>query len=58
MLHDPEVYDEPDAFKPERFLTSEFGTKPGADLAGRRNDLHFGGGRVSVVQTFENLDMP
>lgn len=46
MFHDPDAYDYPDEFIPERFLASEFGTKSGADNGGRRHDLHFGGGRV------------
>lgn len=33
---------------PERFLESEFGTKPGADNTARRNDFAFGAGRVST----------
>ncbi|EIM80810.1 cytochrome P450 [Stereum hirsutum FP-91666 SS1] len=44
ILHDPEAYDEPDKFKPERFLSSPVGVKPGVDEAGRE-DLNFGGGR-------------
>ncbi|THH08161.1 hypothetical protein EW146_g9088 [Bondarzewia mesenterica] len=45
-FYDPEFYDDPEIFRPESFLNSEFFNKPGADLAGRRPrpDLHFGGG--------------
>ncbi|ETW76168.1 cytochrome P450 monooxygenase 34, partial [Heterobasidion irregulare TC 32-1] len=49
MFHDPDAYDNPDEFIPERFLASEFGTKSGADNGGRRHDLHFGGGRRICV---------
>lgn len=49
MLHDPDSYDQPDTFMPERFLTSPFGTKPGADDTGRSKDIYFGGGRRICV---------
>ncbi|KAK0451681.1 cytochrome P450 [Armillaria borealis] len=49
MLHDPDSYDQPDSFMPERFLTSPFGTKPGADDTGRSKDIYFGGGRRICV---------
>jgi len=46
ILHDSDAYHNPNAFIPERFMEVEFGTKPGVNLDGRRNDHHFGGGRV------------
>ena len=46
IYHSEDLYDEPLFFRPERYLESEFGTKPGADTAGLRHDLHFGSGRV------------
>ncbi|KAG7451644.1 cytochrome P450 [Guyanagaster necrorhizus] len=49
MLHDPDSYDQPDSFIPERFLTSPFGTKPGADDTSRSKDIFFGGGRRICV---------
>lgn len=48
MLHDPDAYDQPGTFNPDRFLQSEFGTKADADTEGRRNDTHFGAGRVGL----------
>ncbi|TFY80562.1 hypothetical protein EWM64_g3444 [Hericium alpestre] len=49
MGHDADAFDDPEVFNPARFLTSEFGTKPGADDSGRRHDLHFGYGRRFCV---------
>ncbi|CAL1707469.1 unnamed protein product [Somion occarium] len=45
IFRDEELYDNPHQFNPNRFLTSKFGTKPGADTTGCRNDLVFGSGR-------------
>ncbi|EIN06276.1 cytochrome P450 [Punctularia strigosozonata HHB-11173 SS5] len=45
VYHDPELYDRPDEFIPERFLESEFGTKPGTDTSDFKPDLLFGAGR-------------
>ncbi|KAK7692833.1 hypothetical protein QCA50_004468 [Cerrena zonata] len=45
IYHSEEHFDEPEVFNPDRYMQSEFGTKPGADTTGFRNDLHFGGGR-------------
>ncbi|KAG8881954.1 hypothetical protein FRB98_004050 [Tulasnella sp. 332] len=47
ISHDPEVYDDPSSFKPERFIESEFGTLPKAreDDKDRKNTLAFGSGR-------------
>ncbi|KAF8817278.1 putative cytochrome P450 monooxygenase [Phlegmacium glaucopus] len=42
---DPELYDDAETFKPERYLASEFGTSPGADTSDFRGDWIFGSGR-------------
>ncbi|KAF8510750.1 cytochrome P450 [Gautieria morchelliformis] len=45
MFHDEEAFDKPEAFNPDRFLDSEFGTKAHVDTTGRRHDYVFGTGR-------------
>lgn len=55
IYHSEELYDEPLVFRPERYLESEFGTKPGADTAGLRLDLHFGSGRVEYYCILEHI---
>lgn len=45
LYHDPEFYEDPEKFEPERFIRSEFGTREGVDLKGYRNNLAFGAGR-------------
>ncbi|KAF8993425.1 cytochrome P450 [Cyathus striatus] len=45
IFHDPDMFDEPDTFNPERYLISEFGTKPGIDASSFRHNFQFGGGR-------------
>ncbi|CAL1707421.1 unnamed protein product [Somion occarium] len=47
MSRDPELFDDPNRFWPERYLKSEHGTKPGVDTTGLRSDMpmSFGGGR-------------
>ncbi|CAK5274028.1 unnamed protein product, partial [Mycena citricolor] len=46
IFHDERFYEEPSAFRPERFLNNRLGTKPGiVDDPARRDTLVFGGGR-------------
>ena len=47
IYHDAGLFDEPEAFKPERHLQTPHGTKPGVDDSAFRSTLMFGGGRVS-----------
>ena len=48
MFHDPDVYEDPEIFNPDRYMASEVGTKQQHENdPGQRNDLSFGGGRVN-----------
>ncbi|KAJ7642170.1 cytochrome P450 [Roridomyces roridus] len=47
ISHNPELYDDPDNFVPERYLRSENGTKPGVDASSLKPTLPFGVGRRS-----------
>lgn len=60
IYHDPDLFDLPERFIPERFLTSEFGTKQGVDATGLRHDLHFGSGRricPGIVFAMQSIEM-
>jgi len=45
---DPDFFDEPEVFNPERYMLTENGTKPGVDASEYRANLHFGAGRVCI----------
>ncbi|KAJ7640502.1 cytochrome P450 [Mycena polygramma] len=47
IFHDPELYDKPEEFIPERYLLTEYGTKPGVDGSSIKHNLPFGVGRRS-----------
>jgi hypothetical protein len=46
ILHDPEIFDDPESFIPERYLESEFGAKEGLNDDCLRSTITFGYGRV------------
>ncbi|KAJ7917388.1 cytochrome P450 [Mycena leptocephala] len=61
IFHDPELYDDPDNFVPERYLLTENGTKPGVGGSGPKPTLVFGFGRricpgIHVAQNSINLN--
>ncbi|KAJ7234771.1 cytochrome P450 [Mycena haematopus] len=47
IFHDPELYDDPESFMPDRYLLTENGTKLGVDGSNLRPTFAFGVGRRS-----------
>lgn len=41
-------FDDPETFKPERYLATKYGTKTDEDGADFRDNMHFGSGRVRL----------
>ncbi|KAJ6516422.1 cytochrome P450 [Mycena sanguinolenta] len=62
IFQDPELYDEPEKFNPDRYLLTENGTKPGVDASAFRHNLPFGHGRricpgIHLAETSININV-
>ncbi|KAJ7637643.1 cytochrome P450 [Mycena polygramma] len=62
IFHDPELYEDPEKFFPERYLMTENGTKPGVDASALRPNLPFGHGRricpgIHLAETSININV-
>ncbi|KAJ6449331.1 cytochrome P450 [Mycena sanguinolenta] len=61
IFHDPNLYDDPENFIPDRYLLTPNGTKPGVDDSDMRPNLAFGVGRracpgIHVAQNSTNIN--
>ncbi|KAJ3758863.1 cytochrome P450 [Lentinula raphanica] len=45
IYHDPDLYEGPETFNPDRFIDNEYGTKPNVDTSNFRANIAFGYGR-------------
>ncbi|KAJ3839896.1 cytochrome P450 [Lentinula raphanica] len=45
IYHDPDLYEDPETFNPDRFIDNEYGTKPNVDTSNFRANIAFGYGR-------------
>ncbi|KAJ7609443.1 cytochrome P450 [Roridomyces roridus] len=62
IFHDPDLYEDPESFLPERFLLTENGTKPGLETSSLKPTLSFGVGRracagIHVAQNSINISV-
>jgi len=56
IAHDESIYERPDDFWPDRYILSEFGTKPGVDTTDFRHTLPYGSGKVRWYQDFQDYE--
>ncbi|KAF8160325.1 cytochrome P450 [Mycena galopus ATCC 62051] len=62
IFHDPELYDDPESFIPDRYVLSENGTKPGVNCNDLRPNLMYGVGRrmcagIHLAQASININV-
>ncbi|KAJ7845273.1 cytochrome P450 [Mycena olivaceomarginata] len=57
VFHNPDIFEEPEVFRPERFMLSEHGTRPGMDTGFRDNFLFGAGRRICPGQSVAQATM-